>query len=492
MAPAGAGTRTLVMKFGGTSVGSPEAMAQVARLVARYREEWPRLVVVTSALAGVTDTLLKAARTAAQGATDSIWAARRKLEAKHRAIVRELLPQGENDPIWYLIQNRLDSFTRLAEAMAVLGEATPRGLDAIAALGERMSAPLLARVLEVQGLPAVAVDAGRLIVTDDHFQAAHPLAEPSREQVHRHLLPLLEAGRIPVVTGFIGATAQGVTTTLGRGGSDYSASLIAALLPADEVWIWTDVNGVMTADPRLVPQARTVPRLSYREVAELAYFGAKVLHPKTIRPVVEAGIPLRVRNTFDPDGPDTLILQHRDAVPGRIMALTVIQNLAMVIVEGRGMLGVPGVAARTFTAVAQTHTSVLMISQASSEQSICFIIPQETASRVQAALEEAFQRELQRRDIDRIWVQPRVAIITAVGEGLRNTPGVAGRIFGALGRVGVNILAIAQGASEVALSLTVNQDDVVRALQALHPLALESFSDPVPQGSHSTPQEVGS
>ncbi len=471
MAAAFTSHSTLVMKFGGTSVGTPGAMAQVASLIERYRQDWPHIVVVTSALSGVTDTLLRTARKAAQGEMVSLRQARADLETRHRRVVEALLPQGVQDPVWFVIQNRLDTFVRLVEAMAVLGEATPRGLDAVAALGERMSAPLLARVLEVRGLPAVAVDAGDLVVTDAHFQAAHPLVEPTRQRIQQRLAPLLEEGRIPVVTGFLGATEDGVTTTLGRGGSDYSASLIASLLPADEVWIWTDVNGVMTADPRLVPEARTVPRLSYREVAELAYFGAKVLHPKAIRPVIEAGIPLRVRNTFDPDGPDTLILARRDdAEPGRIMALTVIRDLAMVIVEGRGMLGVPGVAARTFAAVAGTNTSVLMISQASSEQSICFIVPQNTTRKVIAALEEAFQQELARKDIDRIWAMEPVAIITAVGEGLRNTPGVAGRLFGALGEAGVNIVAIAQGASEVALSLVVNQDDVLAALQALHPL----------------------
>ncbi len=462
---------TLVMKFGGTSVGSPEAMDRAARLVARYRETWPNLVVVTSALAGVTDALLRAAREAVAGDMEAVRQIRRRLEDRHRAVVEALLPQGTQDPVWFLIQNRLDTFFRLAEAMAVLGEATPRGLDAIAATGERMSAPLLARVLEVRGVPAVAVDAAQIIVTDDQHQAAHPLEEPTRARIQERLKPLLAQGQVPVVTGFVGATEKGVTTTLGRGGSDYSASLIAAWLPADEVWIWTDVNGVMTADPRLVPEARTVPQLSYREVAELAYFGAKVLHPKTIRPVVEAGIPLRVRNTFDPDGPDTLIVRERKhAVPGRIMALTTIPRLAMVIVEGRGMLGVPGVAARTFAAVAATDTSVLMISQASSEQSICFIIPEDTVEGVVQALEDTFQRELARRDIDRIWAMEKVAIVTAVGEGLRNTPGVAGRIFGALGQAGVNIIAIAQGASEVGLSMVVAQDAAQRALQALHPL----------------------
>ncbi len=463
----------LVMKFGGTSVGTPEAMAQAARLVRQAYEAGRRPVVVTSALSGVTDLLLNTARTAAQGRTEHIPPARQEIQARHRAIVDALLPQGRQDPVWFLIQHRLDRFTQLTEAMAVLGEATPRGLDAVAALGERMSAPLLARVLEVQGVPAVSVDAAEIIVTDDHFQNAVPDMQATRQRVQAHLQPLVEEGRVPVVTGFLAATPEGVTTTLGRGGSDYSASILAASLEAEEVWIWTDVNGVMTADPRLVPEATTVPVLSYREVAELAYFGAKVLHPRTIRPVIEAGIPLRVRNTFDPEGPDTLIVARRDAVAGRVMALTVIQHLAMVIVEGRGMLGVPGVAARTFAAVAGTGTSVLMISQASSEQSICFVVPKSTTGDVIPALEATFARELDRRDIDRIWAMEPVAIVTAVGEGMRQTPGVAGRIFGALGAAGINIIAIAQGASEVALSMVVAQEDVVPALRALHPLTQE-------------------
>lgn len=460
----------LVMKFGGTSVGTPEAMRQAAELVRRSVNQGHRVVVVTSALAGVTDTLLDAARQAAQGYVTLAREAYRRLEARHRALVDALLPQGTRDPVWSVIRQRLDLFAQLTEAMAVLGEATPRGLDAVAALGERMSTPLLARVLEVLGVPAVPVDAADIIVTDAHFQNAAPDMAATRVHVQTRLRPLLEAGKVPVVTGFLGATSEGITTTLGRGGSDYSASILAATLPADEVWIWTDVNGVMTADPRLIPEATTVPELSYREVAELAYFGAKVLHPKTIRPVIEAGIPLRVRNTFDPDGPDTRIVARREDARGQIMALTVIQNLAMVIVEGRGMLGVPGVAARTFAAVAATGTSVLMISQASSEQSICFVVPQATTPRVLPALEEAFARELHRRDIDRIWAMEPVAIVTAVGEGMRHTPGVSGRIFGALGRHGINVVAIAQGASEVAISLVVDQKDVLPALRALHPL----------------------
>jgi aspartate kinase len=273
------------------------------------------------------------------------------------------------------------------------------------------------------------------------------------------------------VTGFIAASTGGVTTTLGRGGSDYSAALIGAILPADEVWIWTDVDGVMTADPRLVPEACTVGQLSYREVAELAYFGAKVLHPKTIRPVIEAGIDLRVCNTFNPTHPGTKIVANTDSQgTGKVKAVTIISEQRLITLEGRGMLGVPGVAARTFGAVAATGTSVPLITQASSEQSICFAVPAKATDQVIISLGNTFESELNSRDIDRIWATGEVVIVTVVGAGMRNTPGIAGRIFSALGDHNVNVIAIAQGSSEVSISLVVDVQDAKRALLALHEL----------------------
>ena len=463
--------RPLVLKFGGTSVGAPEAMGQAAQVVAQARREHGPVVVVTSALNGITDLLLETTRAATQGANGKrgAAAAARILEA-HRAIAAALLPPDAQASAQGAVRQRVETFRRLISAIAVLGEVTPRAYDAVASLGERMSAPLLAAVLEAQGVPAQAVDATELIVTDANFQNAQPNLAASTPRIRERLLPLLEQGITPVVTGFIGATPKGVTTTLGRGGSDYTAALLGAALGAAEVHIYTDVNGVMSADPRIVPDARTLPRLSYREVAELAYFGAKVLHPKTIRPVVERGIPLRVRNTFDPAGPDTLIVTQSEFVPGTIKAVTLIRHLRLVTVEGRGMLGVPGVAARTFGAVASTGTSVILITQASSEQSITFALPEASASIVASALEETFAPEIACRDIDRILVSPPVAIVTVVGAGMQQTPGVAGRIFTALGQDGVNVLAIAQGSSEVAISFVVAATDAEAAVRAVHRL----------------------
>jgi aspartate kinase len=279
---------------------------------------------------------------------------------------------------------------------------------------------------------------------------------------------LLEQSTIPVVTGFMGATEEGVTTTLGRGGSDYSAAIMGACLDSDEVWTLTDVDGVMTADPRLVPDAQVIPTLSYAEVSELAYFGAKVLHPRTMRPVVERGIPLWVKNTFNPTHPGTRIIGEPESTPGAVKAVTAIRGLSMVTVEGRGMMGVPGIAARTFAAVASQGASVLMIVQASSEQSICLVIPTDNVPGVIGAIEKEMALELARRDVDRVWARDGTVIVSAVGWGMRSTPGVAARVFGALSQGGINVIAIAQGSSDCSISLVVTADDAAAAVQQIH------------------------
>lgn len=464
--------KTLVMKFGGTSVGSVEAVAQVTEIVRQTLRDWPRLVVVASALNGVTNLLLDSANRAAFGDRETAEMAVEELRARHTEILTALVT---NPARRALVQQEVDllieDFRSRCQAIHVLGEATPRALDAIAGMGERMSVRVLAAAMESAGIPAAALDASQLIVTDDCFGAAHPDLDATSPRTREGLAPILDRGQVAVVTGFIAATAGGVPTTLGRGGSDYSAALIGTALPAKEVWIWTDVDGVMTADPRIVPEARTIPELSYREVAELAYFGAKVLHPKTIRPVIEAGIGLWVRNTFNPQNPGTrLVAELPSPATGVIKAVTAIRGLQLITIEGRGMLGVPGVAARTFSAVAATGTSVPLISQASSEQSICFAVPVESTRSVITALQQAFAAEIASRDIDRVWATDEVVIITVVGAGMRSTPGVAGRVFSAMGTAGVNVIAIAQGSSEVSISLLVDAADTRAAVQALHAL----------------------
>jgi aspartate kinase len=366
------------------------------------------------------------------------------------------------------IDEYISELNAYCRSIHVLGEVTARGMDTISSLGERMNAPLVAAVLRGKGVKAQAVDAAQLIVTDASFQNANPIEQATRQKVREGLIPLLDEKVVPVVTGFVAATQDGILTTLGRGGSDYTAAILGDSLDASEVWTWTDVDGVMTADPRIVSNARVIPELSFSEVSELAYFGAKVLHPKTLRPIIERDIPLWVKNTFNPESPGTKVIRTSPSVEGKVTAISTIRDLSLVTVEGRGMLGIPGIAARTFAAVARQGASVLMISQASSEQSICFVIPTQAVPAVIQSIESEMELELSRRDIDRVWAQPEIVIVTAVGAGLRHTPGIAGRIFSALGESGINVIAIAQGSSEYSISIVVAAEDADDAMRKIH------------------------
>ena len=460
---------TLIVKFGGTSVGSAEALTQASGIVQAQARDWDRLVVVVSAMRGVTDSLIRGARTAASGDDQVYRSTVTDLRVLHyRAVDALLLSDSERTQLLARVDEYLEEFSAFCHSVYILGEVTSRAMDAVTSLGERITARLMAALLRQGGLRSEAVDATEVIVTDDTFQNAVPLMEASRTRASARLGPLLDEGVVPVVTGFIGATETGITTTLGRGGSDYSAAILGACLDADEVWTWTDVDGVMTADPNMVAEARVIPTLSYSEVGELAYFGAKVLHPRTIRPVVERGIPLRVKNTFNPASPGTRIVREPESTPGTVKAVTAIKGLSLVTVEGRGMMGVPGIAARTFSAVASQGTSVLMISQSSSEQSISFVIPMDAVVPVVKAIEQEMALELARRDVDRVWSLDDVVIVSAVGTGMRGTPGVAQRIFGALGEGDINVIAIAQGSSECSISLVVKAEAAVDAVRRIH------------------------
>jgi len=460
--------RTLVIKFGGTSVGDATAIEQAAAVTLQQVPKWDRLAVVVSALAGATDALIRGADTAASGDDATYRSVAADLRARHYQAVEALLPPGSaRQALLAAVDRYLDEYVSFCRSVHVLGEATPRAMDAISSLGERICARIFSAVLNPRGACSEPVDANELIVTDERFGMASPLMQPSASRVCARLKPLFERGLVPVVTGFLAATEGGVTSTLGRGGSDFSAAILGNCLDADEVWIMTDVDGVMTADPRWVPEARTIPLLSYGEVAELAYFGAKVLHPRTMRPVVVKDIPLCVKNTFNPDCPGTRVV--RDANErGAVKAVTAIHGLSMLTVEGRGMLGVPGIAARTFSAVARQGASVLMISQASSEQSICFVLRTESVPPVIAGLQDELAVEFARRDIDRVSALDDVVIVTVVGSGMRATPGIAARVFGALGQAGVNVIAIAQGSSECSVSLVVSSQDASAAVRSIH------------------------
>jgi aspartate kinase len=461
----------LVIKFGGTSVGSAVPISQAARITADLQRAGNQVVVVTSAMSGVTDALLSGAAAAVRGERVLPREIVETLRSKHYLAARELLAAQDEHPVVVdPIDQRLAEFAMLCDALAVLGEASPRALDAVSSLGERMSVHVLAGALRAIGTPALPVDAVEIVRTDDAFQSAAPEMIETRRLAQDMLAPMLAEGIVPVVTGFIGATSEGVVTTLGRGGSDYSAAIIGAAMDADEVWIYTDVDGVMTADPRVVRETRTLEALSYREMSELAYFGAKVLHPKTVLPALERGIPIRIRNTFNPDHPGTLVLGRAEEAVNVFKGVTAIRHQSLITIEGRGMLGVPGIAARAFGSVARTGTSVSMISQASSEQSICFLVPQVSSADVVEALRREFEHELARRDIEDIWMVDEAVIVTVVGAAIKQTPGVAGRVFGALGAAGINVIAIAMGSSECSISLVVEASAAEAAVRCLHTL----------------------
>ena len=457
-----------VMKFGGTSVGDAACIRRSAQIVANASREC-RVAVVVSAISGVTNCLIDAAHQARRGDREAGKTLAGALRQQHFDALTALVADGTaRRRVECRVEEILAEGSRLYEGTALLRELTPRTLDAICSLGERLCAPIFSAALAGMGVSSVSVEATDLIVTDSFHGGAEPQAAATRERSQARVNPLLQAGQVPVVTGFIGATVDGVLTTLGRGGSDYSATILGAALDADEIIIWTDVEGVLTADPRLVSEARTIPEISYREAAELAYFGAKVLHPKTLRPVLPAGIPVWIRNSFAADKPGTKITQQGRSIGGGVKALTAIRDVALISVGGPGIVGVPDVVGRTFSTTAQLRAEVLLISQSSSQNDICFIVNKAHSQATLDALRLEFAQDLAHQVVDHITMDPNIAIVAVVGENMRGTPGVAGRTFHCLGRVGVNIIAIAQGSSETNISFVVSDEAVRSALLATH------------------------
>ena len=460
------------MKFGGTSVGNADAIRVAAGLVRAEHAKGTQVAVVVSAMSGVTNLLLEGAHSASRG--EHGWQElATTLHTRHADTVASLLTTpAEQSHVRERIDTHIGEFRALCHAVEVLGEASPRALDAISSLGERICMHIMAAHLRESGGAAEAVRSMELIRTDATFQAARPDFDKTRELCRAKLLPLLQLRTVPVITGFIGATAAGAITTLGRGGSDYTAAIIGSVLAADEVVIWTDVDGVMSTDPRIAPNARTLPTVTFREISELAFYGAKVLHPLAVRPMIEHGGTLWIRNTFNPTGPATRIVVDSTG-PSRaepLKAVTAIKDQSLVTIEGRGMLGVQGIAARAFGAVARTGTSVTLITQASSEQSICFTVPSPSTERVITALNSEFTGELSRNEIDRIWDRTGVVIVSVVGSGMSTVPGIPGRVFTALGNQQINILAIAQGSSECSISLIVSAEQSDNSVRAIHNL----------------------
>jgi aspartokinase/homoserine dehydrogenase 1 len=460
--------RLQVMKFGGTSVGDASCIARTSQIIAKAARQ-SGCVVVVSAMSGVTNRLIEAAKAAQTGNAADAEAILDALEKQHETALSSLLPdEQKRAQLRQRLERVLAEGSRLCEGTGLLRELTPRTLDAISSLGERLSAPLVAAAVNELGVPSEAIEATELIVTDAFHGGAEPQMELTRAKSQARLRPLLEKGIVPVVTGFIGATAEGQLTTLGRGGSDYSATILGAAMDADEVIIWTDVDGVLTADPHLVAEARTIPVISYREAAELAYFGAKVLHPKTLNPVVQAAIPVWIRNSFTPERPGTKITPEGRSIGGGVKALTAIRDVTLISVGGPGIVGLPDVVGRTFSTTAEVRANVLLISQSSSQNDICFIVSTTDAQRTVEALRKEFAHDLAHHKVEHITVDSKIAIVAVVGENMRGTPGIAGKTFNALGRENVNLIAIAQGSSESNISFVIEERDVKKALATTH------------------------
>jgi aspartate kinase len=457
-----------VMKFGGTSVGNAECIRRAAEIVAAAASEGA-VVVVVSAMGGVTNRLIEAARAAGTGDTRAAGDLAAALRTQHLTAIEILVGDSRlRARLAAETERILEEVKSLCDEMARVRELTPCTLDSISGAGERLSARLLASALCELGLKGLAVDATELIVTDGEHGQSEPLMNPTRERATARLLPLIEEGAVPVVTGFIGATVEGTLTTLGRGGSDYSATILGAALAASEVIIWTDVDGVLTADPRLVEDARTLREISYNEASELAYFGAKVLHPKTLRPVIEAGIPVWIRNSFQPERSGTKITATGHPTARGVKAITAIKDVSLITVGGRGIVGVPGIAAKTFAATANARANLMLISQSSSQNDICFIVNSADVARTVEALRQTFALDLAHRQVEHISVAPEIAVVAVVGDKMRGTPGIAGRTFSALGKTGINIIAIAQGSSEYNVSFVVEAGAMRDAVLAVH------------------------
>ncbi len=457
-----------VMKFGGTSVGDAACIARAAAIVKSAASEGS-VVVVVSAMSGVTNRLIDAAHHVEAGEAEFATKLVADLRKQHRKALETLVREpGRVAEVDKSLSQVLAELERLLQGTALLRELTPRALDAISGMGERLSTPLLAAALNELGVSSVPVSATDVIVTDPHHGRAEPLMDHTRERAEKCLRPLLKKGAVPVVTGFIGATLERVPTTLGRGGSDYSATILGAALGAQETVIWTDVDGVKTADPKLVPEARTIDEISYNEAAELAYFGAKVLHPNTLRPVTAAGVPVWIRNSFAPEKPGTKITARGSSNGGGVKALTAIRSVTLITVGGPGIVGLPDVLARSFAATAALRTDVLFVSQSSSQNDICFVIPSADEKRTVEALRQAFAPEIAEQTVEHVSSNSGIAIVAVVGENMHGIPGIAGRTFSALGREGINIIAIAQGSSEYNISLVVEAEAMQHAMLTLH------------------------
>jgi len=460
----------LIVKFGGTSVGSPEGIEQAIGILKDKEHRGKTGVAVVSALSKITDTLIEMSRLAASG-DEGYKATAAGIKKRHEEIAAAFLTGKELEKAKETISAMISELLRILDGVAVLRESSRRTLDLVMSFGERLSAFLFAKILTERGIPAAFLDARPLIRTDNSFGNARFIPDetyPAIRAFFNSLGPDSNAKPVQVATGFIGSARDNSVTTLGRGGSDLSAAIFAAALEAEELEIWTDVDGILTADPRQVQNAFRIDSISYVEAIELSHFGAKVIYPPTIRPALEKGIPIRIKNTFNPSCPGTAVINDAEEGDFPIRGISSISGIALVCVEGSGMMGVTGFSARLFGALARRGINIILISQSSSEYSICFAVLPSDAEAANDAIKEEYAQEIASGTIEEPTIEKDLSIVAVVGAKMKKLSGISGKFFHALGRNGVNVVAIAQGSSEMNISAVIARQDEKKALNAIH------------------------
>ncbi len=454
----------LVLKFGGSSVAKPERIRQIISILKDYYKRGEKFTVVFSAFGGITDSLIEMSKIAEKGNIgykDLVAAFRQR----HLIAVNELLTGERLDQAIVDLNKNHDELENLLYGVYLVREASGRTMDYVLSFGERNSAYIIANALSEAGVNAEYLDARKIIKTDKKFGSAKVDFELSYEKIKEYYS---EHPAIQIVTGFIATAKGGLTTTLGRGGSDYTASLIAAGLSAKHVEIWTDVNGVLTADPRKVKRAFTIPTMTYAEAMEMSHFGAKVIYPPTLQPALQKQIPIYIKNTFNPSFKGTYISKDHDPNGNAVKGISSIGHVALLTLQGSGLFGVPGIAARLFNSLAQANINIVLITQGSSENAISFAIKPELSSKARKRIEKEFEYEMQMGIINPVKTEDDLSVIAIIGENMRYQPGISGRLFNALGSNGVNAVAIAQGSSELNVSVVIPKEDESKALNALH------------------------
>ncbi len=454
-----------ILKFGGSSVASPELINRVVEIVRGALQKDPQTAVVLSAMGGVTDALLEASHLASQG--DSAY--RDKLQAieqRHLSAVKDLIPLDQQSSTLSFVKKRCNEIEDTCNGVFLLKELSDRTRDHVISYGELLSSQIVTAKIKSLGVPVTWKDSRELIVTNSDFGNAGVDFASTNSAISAFYDP--RSLGLVILPGFISRDKAGNTTTLGRGGSDYTAAIVGAALHASVVEIWTDVSGMMTADPRLVTNARVIDQISYQEAMELSHFGAKVIYPPTLQPLMNLGIPVRIKNTFSPQDPGTFIHQDRSQDGDVIRGISSINHIALLSLEGSGMVGIPGFSKRLFEALSRQRINVILITQSSSEHSICVAVAQPGAERAREAIDETFSHEIQIKKVEPLSVEKGLAIIALVGDHMKNHPGISGKMFGALGRNGVNVRAIAQGSSERNISAVIAMEDVRKAINVLH------------------------